>query len=131
MSYHTEWRKNKIRERKEMYIKKLGGSCIYCGSVKDLEFDHINPNTKVIAISQIWCRKLSVLEKEVSKCQLLCKPCHGIKSGGERKKFYASLPTIHGVISTYSNKKCKCEDCRLAWRTYWKTHMKNYRVKLI
>jgi len=36
----------------------------------------------------------------------------------------STLPYPHGTVSGYTNRKCRCADCRLAWRQYmenWKT----------
>lgn len=38
---------------------------------------------------------------------------HAIRSG-----LVATKPQIHGTISSYSNKKCRCEKCRNAWAEY-------------
>ena len=61
-------------ERRERGIESLGGKCAQCGATDDLEIDHIDPATKVShrIFSWSWAR----IESELSKCQLLCVPCH-------------------------------------------------------
>jgi 5-methylcytosine-specific restriction endonuclease McrA len=55
----------------------LGGRCVKCGSSERLEFDHIDPSEKSFTIGKLFGRKrIETLKEEVSKCQLLCKPCH-------------------------------------------------------
>ena len=33
----------------------------------------------------------------------------------------------HGLPSTYTNKGCRCEECRDAWREYCKKYTQKYR----
>lgn len=74
---------NKLRQRKrrarikQELIKMLGGKCIICGSTLNLEFDHIDPSSKIIAISDaIASKSEQFIYNEIKKCQLLCKVCH-------------------------------------------------------
>ena len=70
----------RIRLRKDA-IERLGGKCVYCGTVDGLEFDHIDPKTKKFEISSIWRRSKLLRETELAKCQLLCLTDHMIKDG--------------------------------------------------
>lgn len=66
-----------------MLTDMKGGRCVVCGSVDKLEFDHIDPSTKLFDISGGATRKMEVLLEEVDKCQLLCRGCHIEKSSNE------------------------------------------------
>ena len=33
-------------ERRKILIERLGGKCVKCGTTENLQFDHIDPNTK-------------------------------------------------------------------------------------
>lgn len=57
----------------------LGGRC-WCGRSEDLQFDHIDPTTKIFAIASGLDRPRAQLLAEVAKCQLLCRPHHIEKS---------------------------------------------------
>lgn len=70
---------------REILLEKLGGKCVECGSTKALEFDHIDPKTKSFNISAGYNKPKEVLEKELSKCQLLCNKCHIEKSKKDLK----------------------------------------------
>lgn len=61
----------------------LGGLCVSCNMSNNLEFDHIDPNNKSFEISHAIAKHMAwdKLVAELSKCQLLCKPCHIIKTG--------------------------------------------------
>lgn len=71
--------------RRALAIEKLGGSCVSCGSDELLEFDHIDPDTKLMTIARASSRNEEFFWSEVAKCQLLCKPCHIIKTNDDRK----------------------------------------------
>lgn len=79
-NYHN-YQKKRGLDRKIMFINQLGGKCSICGYNKNygsLTFHHLNPNEKEFTLDM---RKMSnnsfvKLQKEVSKCQLLCHNCH-------------------------------------------------------
>ena len=70
----------RVKERKNKHrqecLNRLGGKCLVCGTTSNLEFDHIDPNTKKFQITAGLSYKLEVLFEEVDKCQLLCKKHH-------------------------------------------------------
>lgn len=74
------WRRN----LKERAVMLLGGKCCICGysrCVNSLDFHHVYPAAKEFQISgsiRSWERVL----KELAKCVLLCKNCHGEVHGG-------------------------------------------------
>jgi len=68
-------------ERKIYFINQLGGKCQCCGYDKNLAaltFHHINPENKSfnLDVRKMTNTKMSSLEKEIEKCQLLCQNCH-------------------------------------------------------
>lgn len=93
-----EWKRKKReatrKHRREKLLKVklhlqglLGGKCQSCGIAdhRVLDFDHIDPMTKEMLISQSYNKPLRVLEAEISKCRLLCANCHRVatwESGG-------------------------------------------------
>lgn len=106
--YHSKIRPNKARlkahiersvranqkMRREKYLpiklhlqKLLGGKCKKCKESNHivLDFDHKDPKTKLMSISQNYHLPIQELEEEIKKCQLLCANCHRVKtwnSGG-------------------------------------------------
>jgi hypothetical protein len=86
----------------------LGGKCVRCGTTENLEFDHIDPSTKVFAISAALSRAWDALVKEASKCQLLCKPCHVAKGAEDRPELQ------HGTYYVYWYWNCRCDLCKAA-----------------
>lgn len=78
--------KRRIREkhaiRRRFLQMKLGGKCLKCGcdDWRLLDFDHIDPMSKSMNISQKIHMPLDFLSIEISKCQLLCANCHRLKT---------------------------------------------------
>jgi len=65
----------KIREYKESV------GCIDCGEMYPhyvLEFDHIDPSTKVANVSRL--RSWKTAQEEMSKCEVVCGNCHNIRT---------------------------------------------------
>ena len=57
-------------------ISLLDGKCVRCGITENLQFDHIDPKTKLFPIASGLDKPRVVLLAEVAKCQLLCEPHH-------------------------------------------------------
>src|SRR5699024_9816637 len=62
------------------------GPCNKCGSYKDLEVDHINPEEKNMESRSIWTRREEIRDNELSKCQVLCRDCHIDKTKKENEE---------------------------------------------
>lgn len=115
-AYMREYMLARYHRRRKEALDRLGNKCKKCGSVKNLQFDHIDPKKKTFPI---WGRTLSEirLEKELSKCQLLCGECHDLKTIKEKGNKPAK--GTHGTLSAY--RYCgppKCDACKKA-KTEW------------
>lgn len=79
--------KEKVRRRASMLIAYLKDNpCVECGESDPvvLDFDHIDPSTKLMKISDsIWGRNWDKILKEIEKCQVLCANCHRRKTAKE------------------------------------------------
>ena len=102
--YQRKW----LLERREKAIEYLGGCCVTCGSVEELEFDHIDRSLKSHSVSTLISRRWEVLQEELDKCQLLCYTCHKEKTISELS--YAE----HGTTYYYGRFKCRCDLCKAA-----------------
>lgn len=111
----NEWKRNRYKSRRQLMIEKLGGKCKKCGSVDNLEFDHIDPEKKEYGIEELLRGNIKKLLKEIKKCQLLCNECH-------KDKHSVAVGT-HGTLSSYRH--CRCDECRAAKASY----MKKYHLK--
>jgi 5-methylcytosine-specific restriction endonuclease McrA len=98
---------------------RLGGKCVVCGATEDLEFDHIDPSTKLANVCDSAAFGDQRFWAEVVKCQLLCPSCHQAKTAREQ-----GWTTGHGRGRMYDN-GCRCRECRDAKRDY----MRVWRVK--
>lgn len=101
--------------RRELCKKLLGDKCVNCGSIDNIEFDHVFPEDMLFRIGSNLNRKLEVLLIELQKCQLLCKKCHIDKTKTETKR----LEPAHGTVSEYVNFKCRCNLCKTSWAKYY------------
>lgn len=64
--------------REYIYKYKNKSKCAICGSKKDLEFHHINPETKKYCVSDMIRNRngLEAIKTEIDKCVILCRDCH-------------------------------------------------------
>lgn len=132
MSYDSQKLKQNHRENRARAIDLLGGKCVRCGSTDRLEFDHINNDrgAKHNCLSSLFRYSWDRVVLELSKCQILCRGCHALKTA-EDMGFDVS--GSHGSLSTYNNKKCRCDDCRRAmreWSNKWKTNNRDRYLEM-
>jgi len=82
-AYMREYMNKRYHARRAWALAYLGGKCVCCEMVDDLEVDHIDPSTKSCGpfndASLAWDRFVA----ELDKCQLLCRACHLEKSRAE------------------------------------------------
>ena len=90
-----------MAKRREEYFKD---KCCSCGSVDQLELDHIDPTRKVS--HRIWSWSNARREAELAKCQPLCSACH------LKKTIKSKLSTTHGTQQMYQKYKCRCDECK-------------------
>lgn len=115
----------RYRKRRDAARIALGGRCVECGSMENIQFDHkkrrgVNDfkiGEKIAGVAE------AKLRDELAKCQLLCWECHNKKTQQELGRKIAK--GTHGTLS--SHRYCgppKCEECKQAMRVYkrkWKS----------
>lgn len=70
----------KIIDRKKQCIEYKGGKCYVCGYNRyagSMDFHHVDPSKKEFNISNLKTYALVNIKKELDKCILLCRNCHG------------------------------------------------------
>lgn len=113
---------NRRRERRERVLDILGAQCNKCGSLQNLEVNHIDRTKKNFGLSgkgldNSWPNILIELEN----CELLCSMCHEEYTATQ----YANeeivpvnkgvrLEYLHGTARTYLEAKCRCDSCKKA-----------------
>lgn len=100
--YMRTYRETRRRQARQL----LGGKCTQCGAAENLEFDHIDPGSKVKAIASMLTASKQNFLAEVQKCQLLCKAHHQEKSRAAYTKNFR-----HGTERCYREAKCRCTTC--------------------
>lgn len=112
--YQREW----MAKRRAKFFN--GRACASCGSLCNLELDHINPVTKVSHCIWSWSERRRLLELE--KCQVLCHDCHKLKT-----KTQTNLLLRHGTRTMYNKYGCRCSLCReinTSYRKMWRLRNK-------
>ena len=67
-------------KRKKDAIEYKGGECEKCGYDKyygSLEFHHRNPKEKDAQWDKLRLKSWDAIKKEIDKCDLVCRNCHG------------------------------------------------------
>jgi hypothetical protein len=62
---------------------KIESGCVDCGfnsHPEALQFDHIDPSTKLFAIAKGLTRSWAAILAEIEKCEVRCANCHAIRS---------------------------------------------------
>lgn len=111
----TEKRRAYLRNYQRQWMAKRRNDwladkcCVKCGSLENLEVDHIDRTAKKYPVASLWGMSLDNLNRiaELAKCQVLCHSCHIEKTWS--KDFQRAKC---GTPSGY--KKCKCDACREA-----------------
>jgi 5-methylcytosine-specific restriction endonuclease McrA len=118
--YQRAW----LLARRNRGVALLGSCCADCGSFDNLEFDHIDPETKDSRLKgsdrgtgSLWSWSWERIEIELAKCQLLCTACHKKKSSiGKRTRV---CPQGHDKDIVGRDYRGKCKECnRLRMRIY-------------
>lgn len=123
-----EYRKAYYDKRINQYKSYLGGKCVKCGTINNLEFDHIIAKDKLFTITSKYDAKWEIMKPELDKCQLLCTNCHLIKSQTEGD---TKAAVSHGSLGMYRHNKCRCEECKKAWNLYHRDWKRKNRAKVI
>lgn len=121
MTDFKDYQRNRAQQRIIMAREILGNQCVNCGSRENLEFDHVDPSSKVGNVSEIANWTLERFLGEVSKCQLLCSSCHTQKTNKEN---YELCP-----VTNQGWYRCPCGTCRERKRLYHTEYMRKYRQR--
>jgi hypothetical protein len=74
--YMREYRRKRVIALREEFSPK--GECEHCGSTENLEWDHIDPDTKVANVGHMIaeCASRAKIMAEIAKCRVLCHGCN-------------------------------------------------------
>lgn len=109
--YMREYMLARYRRRRAVAIETLGGRCTRCGSLEELEFDHVDPTTRGFVLAKGGSYSEKRWQVELKKCQLLCRECHSHKTIVEDLAHEVGRGR-HGTAAAYMY--CRCDACRAA-----------------
>lgn len=118
--YAREWM---ARRRAEWFADK---ACVKCGTTERLRLDHIDPLLKVN--HRIWSWSQARRDIELAKCQVLCDPCHQIKSIAQQPITHGWEAYTHGTRSMYGVHGCRCGLCQ-KWKSDYDRQQRPHRYK--
>ena len=95
----------------------LGGVCVDCGTTEDLEFDHVDRESKEFMISGMSSCSEARFWAEVRKCVLRCKTCHYARTAQQ-------LGVEHGGGAS-GKKNCPCASCKARKAEYMKRYYRD------
>lgn len=116
--YQRQYQLEKYYRWMDEARESLGGRCAVCGTTENLEFDHIDPATKLFTIGSFRPSR-PAWDVEVAKCQLLCYEHHKEKTAREKRV------EVHGTWGMYRNRKCRCQECRDFVNAYMRERRRN------
>lgn len=123
--YIKQYQQRRRTKRREYAINKLGGKCTNCGTIENLEFDHVIPINEPKGkrrISELLTARIYRLNAELELCQLLCEECHKIKTAFEDRQHASKT---HGTLSSVRYCKPICDACRIVRDKY----QQEYRLR--
>jgi hypothetical protein len=113
--FMREYMLRRYHTRRAEAVERLGGKCKVCGTVENLEIDHVDRTTKTMNVNRMCSVSRPRFEAELELCQLLCREHHKQKSDQEQS-------VNHGEGKT-GKRNCRCELCGPLKREYarqWK-----------
>lgn len=79
----NEWARNRIAvNQSALAWIKLEAGCADCGYAENpvaLDFDHIDPSTKLFQVGRKVSNSIESLLAEIDKCEVVCANCHRIR----------------------------------------------------
>lgn len=76
-----EYAAERRRQNKKKWVERFDGACAHCKQTYPdcvFEFHHVNHNEKEYNPSHLFHLSSKTIEKELSKCIMLCANCHRI-----------------------------------------------------
>lgn len=113
--YMRNYMRERWKKRRSDAIELLGGVCVKCGSIDNLEFDHIDSTKKSFSITKNHSMNKKQWDEELKKCQLLCSDCHSEKTkecgdiGDRERVTICDCGRTFYTINSYAGHKKWCK----------------------
>ena len=112
---NREYQRNWVAARRAAFFSDK--HCKHCGSKENLELDHIDPALK--DTHRIWSWSASRRDREIAKCQVLCKACHLSKTVASRPiATHCSHGHEYAVLGKYPSGGCV--ECKLTRQRFYR-----------
>lgn len=105
-AYMREYNLERYYRIRSEAVAALGGQCVDCQSVSDLQFDHVNRYEKSFDVGKLLNYSKLRREEELKKCVLRCGDCHRVKT--KAMKDYKGVPHGEGIVG---KGRCLCGSC--------------------
>ena len=125
--YMRVYMRKQYRIRRKEAIYRLGGKCIKCDSIKNLELDHKDRSTKTCEPARMMRLSRERFEVELRLLQILCRLHHSEKTTLELGRKIAR--GTHGTLSSY--RYCHCEKCKEAKRNHNRLYSQTVRHRAL
>jgi hypothetical protein len=123
----ADYQKKRYKRRRDEAIASLGGCCVRCNSVENLELDHIIASLKTYNIGKILGGGSEAkVQAELAKCQVLCHECHVQKGHQSGDTNYVE----HGGGAS-GKRNCPCAPCKERKAEYMRNKNYKQRAKLL
>src|SRR5258706_3939056 len=117
----AEYYRAYYHKRRLAIIEYLGGKCVKCDSVENLEVDHRDRKEKSFRINFTMSLKNELFLSELAKCQVLCEFHHLEKTINEKDRF------SHGTTYGWMKTGCVCKLCSLSKLSFYDRRNKKRR----
>lgn len=109
----SEYRARRRQARKHLLVAEAGGRCWICGfdgSLRALQFHHLDPTTKSFALSEQGPGRVTArAREEARKCVILCANCHAEVDAG-----VTPLPEVANAVAGTRAHDAECAVLRPA-----------------
>lgn len=135
--YQRAW----VRKNRQSWISN-NGPCAACGSLENLEVDHIDRTKK--ETHKVWSWSKKRRDRELNKCQVLCETCHKEKTaketsklpkGGKRWCWNCKLYVDESRFNRHRGRKDgwsdECTPCTVIRKREWRQRQKKKGIPVV
>ena len=108
-------RRKHIRRRNELDLLKSKSDCADCHCRFPpccMDFDHLPGTNKTAPVGNLYLARRDILNEEISKCEVVCKVCHRIRTHNRREPRKRRNPALEKrIVYIELMKSNPCSKC--------------------